>query len=137
MGPNEQTKRPKLLTWLCIVSATAGVLWIGMFLAVIVSTFSGNVPKSLFPGIVIEYFQAGYWFIVTEILLTAFGIIGIYLMWHMKKAGFYLYAISKSLIYFFPILIIGSNHFNFVSLFLTSVMIVLYGIVFSKRGYSY
>jgi len=123
--------RPDLLTWLCIGSASFGVLWIIMFVVLVIFSIRGNVPPGLFPGIVIEYLQAGYLFISAEILLTAIGLVGIVLMWYMKKSGLYLYAVMKALIYFLPVLFIGSNHLTFLGLILPAILIVMYGIIFS------
>jgi len=99
-----------------------------MFLALILLSQTGNVTNRLFPGLAIEYLQAGYLFIITEILLTCLGITGVVLMWQMKKTGFYLYAISKTLIYFLPVLFIGSNHLTYPVLLITSILITAYGI---------
>ncbi len=124
--------RPPLLTWLCIVSATVGISYIIMFIVLLSYSLTGNVPSSLFPGIVMEYLHTGYTFVVTEIMLTAIGLTGVLLMWKMKKAGFYLYAVIKTILYFLPVLFIGNNHLHFPGLLTTSVMIVSYGILFTN-----
>jgi hypothetical protein len=133
MRSNEKAIRPQLVKWLCIISATSGILWIIMFLVLLASSFTGKIPGPLFPRIVLDYFYKGYWFILLEILLTALGLTGVFMMWQMKKNGFYLYAAAKTMIYFLPILFIGSNHYNFLSLSLTSFMIIMYGVAFSNR----
>ncbi len=121
--------RPALLTWLCIGSAGFGISWIIMFLALIIFSIRENLPSGLFPGIVIEYLKAGYLFISAEILLTGFGITSVILMWQLKKPGFYLYAITKVLIYFLPVVFIGINHLTYPGLVITSIFILLYGII--------
>jgi len=100
-----------------------------MFLTIVGYSLSGNVPSALFPGIVIEYYHSGYVFVITEIVLTILGIIGVSLMWKLQKKGFYLYAGAKTLIYFLPVLFIGSNHLHFPGLVLTSCLIVIYGVI--------
>jgi hypothetical protein len=55
-------------------------------------------------------------------------------MWQMKKAGFYLYATIKILTYFIPVFIIGANHLSFPALVITSVLISVYGIFFTKNA---
>lgn len=129
MEKPETKSRPVLLTWLCIGSASFGILWIIMFLALIAFSVRGNVPAGLFPGLVVEYLQAGYLFISAEILFTGFGITGVILMWRMKQSGFYLYAIMKVLIYFLPVVFIGNNHLMYPGLALSFIFIFAYGII--------
>jgi hypothetical protein len=105
-----------------------------MFLALIQFSLAGNVPAHLFPGIVLQYLQAGYLFIGIQILLTGLGITGVILMWQMKKSGFYLYSSVKTLNYFLPVLFIGNNHLHFPGLLITSILIILYGILFSSKA---
>jgi len=124
-----KTSRPALLTWLCIGSAGFGISWIIMFLILITLSVRGNVPAGLFPGLVIEYLNAGYLFISAEIFLTVFGISGVFLMWQMKKSGFYLYALMKVLIYFLPVVVIGNNHLTYPGLAISSILILIYGII--------
>ena len=129
--PNQIT-RPQLLTWLCIGSASFGVFWIIMFLVMIMYSFMGSVPSELFPGIALEYLHTGYWFLLLEVILTGLGITAVYLMWQLKRKGFYMYAFIKTLIYFLPVVIIGKHHLTFPGLVITSVLIVMYGVVFTN-----
>ena len=130
--PSNDTKiRPKLLTWLCIGSASFGILWIVMFLVMIAYSVKRNVPSGIFPGLAIEYLHAGYLFIAVEIFLTLLGITAVILMWQLKRTGFYLYAVIKTLIYFLPVVFIGSNHLTFPGLILTSILIIIYGVIFA------
>lgn len=131
MNPDDKKPRPKLLAWLCIGSAIFGSSWIIMLSVLIIYSLKGQVPAGLFPGIVIEYLQAGYLFLAAEILLTAIGIAGVILMWQTKKTGFYLYAFTKAVIYFLPVVLIGENHLTFPALAITSVLIILYGTSFA------
>ncbi len=128
--------RPKLLTWLCIGSAAFGVLWIIMFIVLIIFSIKGNVPPGIFPGLTTDYLQAGYLFVFALILLTGIGIAGIVLMWQMKKTGFYIYAVTKSGIYFLPVLFIGYHHLTFPGLIITSSLIILYGTIFTKEAHT-
>lgn len=121
--------RSALLGWLCLTSAIVGGLWIIMMLVMIITGQDGKVPSHLFPGVAAEYYSAGYGFVSILILLTAAGLAGVYMMWKLHKAGFYIYAISKTALYFLPAWIIGSHHLSFVALLLTSVPIVVYGVI--------
>lgn len=131
MRSPDKISRSKLLTLLCIASAVFGVVWIIMFLVLIAYSLKGNIPSGLFPGIVIEYLKAGYLFICAEIVLTAIGLAGVILMWQSRKLGFYLYAFTKAIIYFLPVIFIGGNHLTYPGLLVTTVFILFYGIIFS------
>jgi hypothetical protein len=133
MLPIETKSRPRLLTWLCIGSGVFGSLWISMLLSLMLFSLTGNVPGRLFPGLTLEYLQAGYLFLIAEILLTGIGVTGVILMWQMKKTGFYLYATIKTILYFLPVLAIGTNHLTFPALLSTSVLIIMYGVLFTGK----
>jgi len=123
--------RPQLLTWLCAGSAVFGILWIIMLLTLIGNGLAGYLPSRLFPGIPIEYLHSGYLFMSSILLLTVLALTGVGMMWKMKKTGFYLYAATKTLIYFLPVIVIGTTHLTYFALITTSIMITLYGIIFT------
>lgn len=125
--------RPSLLTWLCVGSGFVGFMWIIMFIAIMIYNYKGNIPSGLFPGIVVEYMNAGYVFMLTEIFLTLLGLTGVLLMWQLKKSGLYIYALMKITSYFLPVIFIGINHLTFPGLILTSILIVLYGVVLTNN----
>ena len=104
-----------------------------MLVALFVFSRNGNIPAGLFPGLAAEYPQAGAWFMAALIILALLGLTGVGMMWHLKKTGFYLYAVSKTLIYFLPVVVIGYSHLTYPGLILTSVLIVLFGILFSGK----
>jgi hypothetical protein len=105
-----------------------------MFIVLMAYSLNGTVPSAVFPGLIVEYLQVGYFFVIAEIVLTIIGLTAVYLMWQMKKTGFYLYALIKTMVYFMPVMVIGSNHMHFPGLALTAVMIFLYGIQFSNSS---
>lgn len=133
MNPSENISRPKLLAWLCIGSAIFGSLWIVMLLALIVFSASGYIPAGLFPGLAVGYTQAGYSFMIALILLALLGLAGVYLMWHLNRAGFYLYASVKAAIYYLPVFVLGNKNLTFVGLLITSTLIILYGSQFMSN----
>jgi hypothetical protein len=134
MNPAENQQRPKLLTWLCIGSAISGLFWIIMLLALIIFAIKGRVPAGLFPGLAVEYTQAGYLFISALVLLAFLGLAGVFMMWQLKKSGFYLYTTAKILVYFLPVVFIGYNHLTFIGLATTSIFIILFGTFFTGKS---
>ncbi len=127
-------KRPRFLTYLCLGSFTVGSLWIIMFLTLIIqSEFFDQSQTSLFPGIALDYYRAGIGFIIAEIVLLALGLKAVFMMWKMNKHGFYLYLLVKTTLYFLPVIVIGYSHLYFLSLILTAILIIMYGVHFTKR----
>jgi hypothetical protein len=63
---------------------------------------------------------------LTVVLLAAIALLGVIMMWQLKKSGFYVYAAARSLIAIVPFIFIG---YNLVSLlwFTSSIM---FGILF-------
>lgn len=53
---------------------------------------------------------------------------GIILMWKLKKYGFYLYFAAQFLLFNYPLLVFGTEHFDLNELFFSSVFILLFGI---------
>lgn len=132
MNTADKQSRPGILTWLCIGSAISGLSWILMLVALIIFSLKNQFPSGLFPGLAVEYLQAGYLFICVLILSAFAGLAGVFMMWQLRKSGFYLYVLVKTLIYFLPVVIIGPKHLTFPGLVLTSAMILLYGIIFTR-----
>jgi hypothetical protein len=125
-------KRPRILTWLCSGSAIIGLLWVIMLLAIFGYSLSGKTPPGLFPHIPLEYMNAGYWFMITEIILAAFGLTSVYMMWQLKRNGFYLYAGVKTIVYFLPVVFIGTDQLHFPGLIFTSIAIIMYGAILTN-----
>jgi hypothetical protein len=124
--------RPRFLTWLCIISITTGSAYIIMFIAIIIYSANGTVPATIFPGLAIDYLNAGYTFILTQTIFTALGLTAAIIMLKMKSYGFYLYALSKTILYFLPVIFIGSSHLTYPGLLMTSIFIIMYGIAFTR-----
>ena len=97
----------------------------------IILSQKGQVPSGMFPGLAVGYTKAGYMFMAALILLAMLGLTGVFMMWQLRKTGFYLYTIVKTLIYFLPVTIIGLKHLTFPGLVLTSALIIVYGIIFT------
>lgn len=63
---------------------------------------------------------------LTVVLLSVIALLGVIMMWQLKKSGFYVYAAARSLIAFVPFIFIG---YNLVSLLWFTASIV-FGILF-------
>jgi hypothetical protein len=124
--------RPRFLTALCLGSVISGVLWIAMYVTLIVMSVRNNATSVVFPGLVLEYLQAGYIFIVAEIILTALAITGVVMMWLLRKNGFFLYASAKAFLYFLPVLYIGNRHLTYFGLIFTASLIAVYGVIITN-----
>ena len=133
MNPSQDKKRPPLLTYLCLGSTIIGMLWVVMIVALLIYSLRGNVPDTIFPGLVIEYLNAGYLFLAAFLGLLLLGLGAVVLMWQMKKAGFYVYAAAKTTLYFMPVAIIGNNHLTYTGLMLTTIGIIAFGVFFNKK----
>ena len=135
MNSNKTVNRPKILSWLCAGSIVFGVSWFVMLLLLLISEIRGEIPPHLFPRLVLDYAAAGKIFLLGAMLLTGLGIWSVTMMWQMKKAGFYLYALIKTLAYFLPASVIGADHLTFPALVTTTIMISAYGIFFTTKSY--
>ncbi len=96
------------------------------------------VPESLH-GIIESIFDAVLGLLdnisgiyLTIVLLSVIALLGVIMMWQLRKSGFYVYAAARSLIAFVPFIFIG---YNMVSLiwFISSILfgilfIILYGL---------
>lgn len=63
---------------------------------------------------------------LTVVLLSVIALLGVIMMWQLKKSGFYMYAASRSLIAFVPFIFVG---YNLVSL-LWFISSIIFGILF-------
>lgn len=62
------------------------------------------------------------------ILLNSLSLLGIYLMWTLRKVGFYLFFVSRVLLYYLPVIFISTAHPALTELFVSALVIVLFGI---------
>lgn len=63
---------------------------------------------------------------LTVVLLSVIALLGVIMMWQLRRSGFYMYAASRSLIAFVPFIFIG---YNLVSL-LWFISSIIFGILF-------
>ncbi len=69
---------------------------------------------------------------LTIVILSIVALLGVIMMWQLKKAGFYLYAAARVLIILVPFVFIGYNLISILmfsgGLVFASLFIILYGI---------
>lgn len=118
-----------LLTVLCILSFIGSGMSSFSFLMVY-SSYNEVMPmlKELgenFPGMEL-FFSAGKNFFLTGFVLYFISLIGVSLMWRMKKAGLHFYIGAQVMILLLPVLYIDDYPFPFLDALITGVFIFLY-----------
>jgi hypothetical protein len=71
--------------------------------------------------------QATKGFFVSGMLLYSGSLIGVSLMWRLRKSGFHFYTISQLLIALHPWIFLELEDFPFLSLLASAIFILLYG----------
>lgn len=67
-------------------------------------------------------------FFISGLFLYGASLLGVGLMWRMKKAGFHFYAMSQLLISIHPWIFLDTGPFPFMSVLLSAIFILLYGL---------
>lgn len=62
------------------------------------------------------------------LFLNLISVAAAFTMWHLRKAGFYIYFATQFLLFNLPLLFTGSESFDLNDLFFTSLFIFFYGI---------
>lgn len=62
------------------------------------------------------------------LLLNLISVAAAFTMWHLRKAGFYIYFATQFLLFNLPLLFTGSKSFDLNELFFTTLFIFFYGI---------
>lgn len=131
---NEVIKRPTVLTVLCILSFIAGGL--GSLSALITPLFSDimieflknspNYDETLMDE-TIMLLQAGWWYYLIIFVFAICSLVGVYLMWTLKKIGFHFYALSNLGLLFAPMFMFDMP-ISWAGIFLTTSFILLYAV---------
>ncbi len=66
--------------------------------------------------------------IFLAIFLNTLSIVGIYLMWTLRKAGFYLFFVTRVLLYYLPVFFSSTEYPALNELFVTALVMLLFGI---------
>ena len=138
----EAGKRPTFLTVLCILSfIAAGINIIAGLIAGLVKgavesvggTTSLSTEMSNMPGMTSEGAAAlesvetlfSWPYMITSIILTIIGLVGVIKMWKLQKQGFYIYVGTAVAIIILP-LVFGQS-FSTMSTVFTVAFIAMYG----------
>lgn len=127
--PNEQSKRPELLTVLCILTFIGSGLGVisNFFVLTSYSSVQELVASGelIFPGIDIllsvdkAYFLIGF-------ILSSISLFGAYNMWKLKRIGFHLYTIAQILLLIVPYFYFQNYGFPYFGLLTTVTFVFLY-----------
>ena len=119
----KKTNRIIYLRILCTGSFISGLFWLIIYL----TDFTG---LNLFT--LQENYSSRFIFTGSSALLMSFftilSCVGVLLMWRLKKIGFYIYFLSQFLLFNYPLLFSGPEHFDLSELFFTTIFILFYGI---------
>ncbi len=125
----ERPRRPQLLTILCILSFIGSGMSGASFLMVY-SSYNEVIPAlsefaESFPGMEM-LLTAGRGFFLTGFVLYFLSVIGVSLMWRMRKAGFHFYTGSQLMILLLPLFYIEGYPLPFFDAVITGLFIFLY-----------
>ncbi|MCF8366637.1 MAG: hypothetical protein K9H16_12690 [Bacteroidales bacterium] len=122
-------KRPQMLTILCILSYVAGGL-AAMSYFMIFSMYSEIIPalteaSEQFPAFGV-FMGAGRSFFLTGFVLYFISIMGVSMMWRMRKIGFHFYTGAQVMILLMPLFYLRDFPIPFLDGAITLVFILLY-----------
>ena len=127
-----KVKRPKLLSFLCILT----FIFTGLgCLSSIVTPLTADIVKQYMMsapnydeatmGESLKIIGAGWGYYILTFLLTLGSMIGAILMWRLRKTGFHVYAFSNLAILFVPTLVLDIT-ISWYAIFFTLSFIGLY-----------
>ncbi|NCA87170.1 MAG: hypothetical protein EOM83_16680 [Clostridia bacterium] len=121
--------RPQLLTILCILSYIGGTM--GSFSFFMVFTAYHQLQPMIeemgfnMPAMEL-YFSAGRNFFLAGAVFYFLSLIGVGMMWRLRKAGFHIYSASQVMILVMPLFYIHGFPFPFLDGIITALFIFLY-----------
>ncbi len=124
-----QSKRPQLLTVLCILSFVGSSLSSFSFLMVY-SSYNEMMPQiqefsATFPGIELIA-NAPRGFFLTGFFLYTFSFFGANLMWRLKKVGFHFYTAAQIAVLLLPLIYIKDYPLPLLDGIFSALFIILY-----------
>jgi hypothetical protein len=119
--------RPKVLSFLCIITFSFGIFKIILFSLLELYLNTPHKDSDL-TGIINSQLgiktpnNALAWIGVTLVAMS-----GAWLMWKLKKPGFYIYSVASTTAYLLPALFAGTEMMTIQRLFFSSIFIFFYG----------
>ena len=135
----ESPKRPQFLTVICILSfifSGIGIIFLLFGIFGVLAAKSAGIDLSEKMAemgtdqVSIDAAAAALSIpsLVISIVLTIISLIGVIMMWKLKKTGFFVYTGTQVIALIVPIFFSGMAGFSFVGLFFTALFIVLFGL---------
>jgi hypothetical protein len=121
-----ENNRPFLLSILCIaIFVYAGFLAFLFLLSVI---FNGWITATLIDFFPEKTFSGRFILLISLIglILNTVSVIGVYYLWKLRKAGFFLYLISNLIFIFLPFVVGYGNLYSSAILILILLLISIY-----------
>ena len=84
--------------------------------------------------------MAAHWtsMILSTILLAVMSVIGVWMMWHLKKAGFLFYTTAQILWTLMPLIFMGVNWISVLAVLMNAIItiafIIMYGLQLTKMN---
>lgn len=107
---------------MCILTAFFGLAGIVILLAALAGN-NFDLPAIAGSTTTITITQ-----LLFAILLNVLSLLGVYLMWTLRKAGFYLFFVTRVLLYYLPLFFSSTEHPALNELFVTALVMMLFGI---------
>lgn len=121
--------RPQMLTVLCVLSYVGSGFASVAFFA-IWSTYHEVLPalaksENMFPGMEL-FISAGRNFYFAGFILYFLSLVGVSLMWRMRKSGFHFYTGAQIMLAMLPLVYLDGFSIPFLEWMLTALFIILY-----------
>jgi hypothetical protein len=135
-----EAKRPTFLTVLCILSFIAAgisvvVSFLGFAAMQAAESMMGGMSDSMGEMAALPGMEeaAALWKYAQVLLIigvgcTILGLIGVIMMWKLKKTGFYLYTAAQIIGIIIPVVLVGTAGLSYVGIFFALAFIVMYGL---------
>jgi hypothetical protein len=122
-------ERPAILSVLCILSFAFGAFKIILFFSAAILFIHNTALNSGLTGMlnallsIKSTFDAIVWIVLTLVLVH-----GSWLMWHLRKIGFYIYFFAAIFAYLLPAIHGGAEMMTIERLFFSSIFVFFYGL---------
>jgi hypothetical protein len=121
--------RPVVLSLLCIITFSFGIIKIIFFSWTAITFLNNSYQDSGFTGMLnamLAIKTPVFAFIWIAVTMTS--LLGALMMWQLMKAGFHIYFIAAVVAYLLPAIAEGAEMMTIQRLFFTSIFIFFYGL---------